>query len=456
MKLTVIGAGGVRMPMFVEGAAASARATGLTELHMTDVDAERLEAMTYLSRRVLARAGLRLKLRATTDARKALRGADFVVTTIRPGNERGRVIDERVAIDCGVIGQETTGPGGAAMAMRSVPAILDYARLIETVAPDAWIFNFTNPAGIVVQALQDAGFTRTIGICDSAENLKKYAAAHRGKTRDDYAGGVFGLNHLSFAASMVEGRRDVFAALMADDVFLDRYYGLFDKRWIRRMGLFPNEYLYYFAHTDHALHAMQTEAKTRGEQVAALNAGFFRAWRKLPRPIDADAALAAHHKVLGTRHESYMDYAWERTGGARPDLGHESEVEGYAGVMLKIMAAITTGKPIDMAVNVANRLPDGKPAIAGLAAHDVVEVSCTIDKRGAVPHAFPAPSPEAMALVQPVKLYERMLVHAIRSRRAADAVAALAAHPLVGSAEVAAKVFAGYRKRHGKALGTWR
>lgn len=456
MKLTVIGAGGLRTRYFAEAASLRAKRIGLDQLCLADIDGQRLEVASYLARQVARRIPGAPKITTTTDIKKAIRGADYVVTTIRVGLEQGRVRDEKVAIAAGAIGQETTGPGGMAMAMRSIPAILGYARMIEKYSPQAWILNFTNPAGLVAQALYDQGYTKTIGICDSAENLKKYAAVRLELTRRDVVTRVFGLNHLSYGQAILAKGRDVTGRLLADDEFLTAFFGLFGKSWIRRLGLFPNEYLYYYAYAKHALAEMKAAKKTRGEQVQELNRRFYRQWAKMSRPLKPQEALDLHQSILDTRTDSYMDYAWDRSGGDRPDLGHESEVEGYAGVALDIIEAIRTGKTRYIAANVQNRLPDGQPAIEGLSANDVVEISCRFAGKKIIPDHFKSLPEQPLKLIQSVKRYENLTCHAIRTRLKSEAVFALSAHPLVKDAGQAEKIVKGYFKAHGKDLSGWK
>ena len=162
MKLTLIGGGGVRSPLFVMSVLRWQDRVHVDELCLYDIDEHKLDLLGALNREVTRRAGNPFRLTTTIDAREALTGADHVVTTIRVGFEQGRALDERIALNHGVLGQETTGPGGFAMALRSIPAILGYAALLKEVSPKAWMYNFTNPAGLVTQALREAGFERTI------------------------------------------------------------------------------------------------------------------------------------------------------------------------------------------------------------------------------------------------------------------------------------------------------
>ena len=159
LKLTLIGGGGVRAPLFVTSALKREDLIHLDTLYLMDNNAEKLQVMGAISQEVARRMGSSVRIVATDDPEEALDGAKYVVTSIRVGNDMGRVLDERIALRHGVLGQETTGPGGFAMAMRSIPEILKYARLMEKGSPGAWMFNFTNPAGLVAQALHEEGFS---------------------------------------------------------------------------------------------------------------------------------------------------------------------------------------------------------------------------------------------------------------------------------------------------------
>src|SRR5919206_1087588 len=216
MKLALIGGGGVRSPLFVASALRRAERVNLEELCLMDVDAEKLAIFGALCQEVARRAESDVRITTTTDPRAALEGAGHVVTTIRAGGEHGRVLDERIALKHGVLGQETTGPGGFAMALRSIPAILQYAELLERVSPGAWMFSFTNPAGLVTQALRDAGFTRTVGICDGANVGHHAVASWLGVDHRRLRAEVFGLNHLSWTRRVLLGGQDLLAPLLRD------------------------------------------------------------------------------------------------------------------------------------------------------------------------------------------------------------------------------------------------
>jgi 6-phospho-beta-glucosidase len=199
VKLALIGGGGVRAPLFVQSALRRAARLDLSEIALMDTGGDQLERIGALCAELGRRAGGAVRITATTSAEAAFDGADFVVTTVRPGGVDGRIADERIALDQNVLGQETTGPGGFAMALRSIPTILGYARLLRRISPQAWLFNFTNPAGLVTQALSDAGIERCVGICDSANGAQAAVARWLGVDEQAVETDVFGLNHLSFS-----------------------------------------------------------------------------------------------------------------------------------------------------------------------------------------------------------------------------------------------------------------
>lgn len=457
MKLALIGGGSVRSPEFVRGALAFAHDLDLREVWLMDIDPARLGAMTPLCEEITRQAGAPFRIHPTTTLDEALRDASIIVTTIRVGFEHGRVLDERIALRRGILGQETTGPGGFAMAMRNVPALINIAQRAEALAPRAWTFNFTNPAGLVAQALLAAGYPRVIGICDSANTAQQDIARWLSRPVDEVKTEVFGLNHLSWArAATVEGR-EVLSRLLADDAFLnDTHLRFFDADLVRRIGMFLNEYLFYYYYRDVAVERIQAEELTRGEEVELLNRDLFPALRALP-PADALRAYDAYNQ---RRSASYMAYAEtdaalreERlhpTEQTRPPHHAQADVGGYAGVALRTGLALTQDRPLRIALNVPNR-----GAIAGFAPDDVVEITCNVDGRGVQPIAI-GEVPEAQyLLMRAVKRYERLAVEAILGRDRVLAVEALAAHPLVGSYALAEQLVADYMDAHREYIGAW-
>ncbi len=452
MKVTVLGGGGVRAPLFVNSVLRRAQMLDITELCLMDMDGDRLGLMGGLCRVMVRQAGDPLRLTLTTSAREALESARYVVTTIRVGKEDGRILDERIALRHGVLGQETTGPGGLAMAMRSIPVILHYAEMIEQICPGAWMFNFTNPAGLVTQALRSRGFDRVVGICDGANTAQRIVAQWLKLPHRELRAEVFGLNHLSWTRHILHDGQDVLAPLLGDPRFLaESPLRAFAPELVQRIGMWLNEYLYYYYHAEQALASIQSDAQTRGEQIKALNEGLLGQLRAMDIERDPEAALQAYYLYEHRRHSTYMPYAYH-TSAIEDDetVSPPSDSDGYAGVALDIVEAFETGEPIYTALNVPN---DG--AIACMRPDDVVEVSCRIDRRGI--HTLPIGEiPEApMLLMQTVKRYERLAVQAIEQRSRALAVDALMAHPLVLSYSRATALVGEYLRAHAPYVGEW-
>jgi 6-phospho-beta-glucosidase len=456
MKLALIGGGGVRSPLFVASALRRAERVGLEELCLMDSDAEKLAIFGALCREVARRGESDVRITTTTDPHAALEGAAHVVTTIRVGTERGRVLDERIALKHGVLGQETTGPGGFAMALRSIPAILQYAELLERVSPGAWLFSFTNPAGLVTQALRDAGFSRTVGICDGANVGHQAVAEWLELDPRRLRAEVFGLNHLSWTRRVLLDGQDVLAPLLHDPAFLSStMMKLFEPALVERIGMWINEYLFYYYYAERAVASIAADEKTRGEEIVELNAKLLDQLRAIGVERDPAAGLRAFYTYQNRRHATYMHYAQPDAptmaeADRTVDYVHTPDGEGYAGVALGIIEALETGEPLYTALNVPN-----EGAIDGMRPGDVVEVSCVVDRDGVRPLPIGA-IPEAQELLmRAVKRYERLTVEAIAKRSRAIAVEALMAHPLVLSYSRAKPLVDEYLAAHRKWVGVW-
>lgn len=460
MKLTLIGGGGVRAPLFVGSALRRAERSGLTEICLQDINERKLELFGRISQELARRMQSPVRITMAADAERALDGARYVVTTVRPGNEDGRIKDERIALAHGVLGQETTGPGGFAMALRSIPVILKYAEILKKVSPDAWLFNFTNPAGLVTQALQNEGYHRTVGICDGANGAQEALAHWHKVQQNDVRCEVYGLNHLSFTRRATIDGKEVLQSLLDDDGFLrSTSQRMFDASLIRSQRNWINEYLYYYYYAEKAVEALKADARTRGEEVKDLNAALITRLSAMDLNTDADAALAAYYAYERRRNATYMHYALTDApsmeeadrlveGLAAAETGEEGE--GYAGVALNLVDALETGKPCYTGLNVRN-----EGAIEGLRDDDVVEVSCVVDGEGIRPLKIGA-MPEAQSqLVHNVKRYERLAVRAIRERSRDLAVQALMAHPLVLSYSRAVPLVDEYLAAHAEFAGEW-
>jgi len=455
MKLALIGGGGVRAVLFTKSLTLKAEQSGITELVLMDTDEEQLGIISQLCRIVIERSGVRLKLETTTDARTALAGADYIVTTIRAGKEQSRSTDEQIALNYDVIGQETTGAAGFSMAIRTIPVLLDYCKLAQEVAPGAWTFNFSNPSGLVTQALRSAGYDRVIGICDTPSHTKLRMAEALGIDPDELDVEFFGLNHLSWMRKAIYRGDDLLVRLKNDPGFTSRIdeFRMFDPQLLNSLPYLPNEYLYYYYHREKALANIKQAGMTRGQMIARNNREMLEALRGLDIPKEPDRALQIYLYYTQKREASYM--AIETNAQGKRELAAEElrlpESLGYAGVMLDFVDSLQTGAQHNIVLSVPNA-----GSIAGFRDDDVVEISCRIEADGAHPAEI-GEVPEAMyLLMRSVKHFERLTVEAVRQRSVELAVEALTVHPLVGSYSLAKQLVRDYLQAYPTLLGGWK
>ncbi|MCD5341594.1 6-phospho-beta-glucosidase [Arthrobacter sp. AK04] len=467
MRLLIAGGGGFRVPLIYR-ALVSGRFAGLvTGLVLHDVDPARLKAVTAVLHSMPAGPGAKVPVHVTTDLPQALAGAGMVFAAIRPGGTAGRVADEKVAQELGLLGQETTGAGGISYALRTIPHMLNLARLMKEHCPDAWLINFTNPAGMVTEALLPVLGGKVLGICDSAGGLVKRAARAAGvplpEGRLDGVG-YYGLNHLGWLYRLESGGRDVLPRLLADPVALASFEEgrLFPQEFLAGLGALPNEYLYYYYRQDAAREAMRAMARTRGETIhsqqeelyprlASAGAGAFRLWEQARR----------------SREEGYLAEA--RNQGEERD---EADLAGggYERVALAAMRALSGAGDTQLILNTRNS-PAPRPdapgstmarpaaaelAIPGLPADAVVEVPCSVTADGALPLPQQAPPEPQLGLLRQVKEVERLTVRAAVEGDRDAALAAFAGHPLVASEELAQALLEGYEREFPALRDLWR
>jgi 6-phospho-beta-glucosidase len=442
LRLTILGGGGFRTPLVYGAVLADCSERRVTDVVLHDTDETRLRAIGHVlaqqaERHTQSSAGLPApKVTVTTDLDAALEGADFVFSAIRVGGLEGRVADERVALDLGLLGQETTGPGGIAFGLRTVPVALEVAERVKRVAPEAWVINFTNPAGIITQAMQTVLGHRVVGICDSPRGLAKRAAGALGLGLDAVEVDYAGLNHLGWLQGLRVDERDVLPELLADPVRLGAIEEghLFGTDWLQGLGAIPNEYLYYYYFTRDAIASIGAGALTRGEFLLGQQTSFYAAVEDSPA-----GAWQEWDRVRRERNATYMQE--NRAEGQSRD---ESDVEGggYEGVALALMGAIARDDPATLILNVAN-----SGTLPGLPVDAVVEVPCRVTGAGPRPLPVTPLIGASLGLVQQVKAVEELAIRAAQEGSDRAAVEAFALHPLVDSVTVARQLLAGYRAR---------
>jgi 6-phospho-beta-glucosidase len=433
MKLTIVGGGGFRVPLVYGALLEKAERLGLAEIVLHDVDAHRLERIGAVLDGLAAERGERLPFRATTDLDDAVEGADHVFCAIRAGRLEGRVVDESVPLGLGVLGQETTGPGGICFALRTIPPMVALAETIAERAPRAWLINFTNPAGMVTEAVQQVLGDRAVGVCDSPSGLCRRVAHALGRPRDELAFDYFGLNHLGWLKGARDRDGDLLPGLLADDERLAGFEEgrLFGAEWLRSLAMIPNEYLYFFYYASDVVDAIRASPAPRGAFLLEQQREFY---------AGNGAALVAWRATRHDRERTYMAEARSAAGD-----GGEHEIEpgaGYETEALAVLEAMVLNTRAVLILNTANR-----SSVPGLDARAVVEVPAVVGRAGPQPLAVGDVPAHAAALVTQMKDVERTTIEAALTGSRALAIRALALHPLVPSVSTARAIFDGYRER---------
>ncbi len=396
LKVSVVGGGSTYTPELVEGLVTFAERLPVDELALFDVDGERLEVVGSFARRILAGAGLSEKVTMTTDRTEALEGSRFVIVQLRVGGQRARLMDETIPLRHGCIGQETTGAGGFAKALRTVPLVIELAEdVARLAAPGAWLIDFTNPVGIVTQALLDADH-RAVGLCNVAIGLQKRLAALLGVDPGEVELEHVGLNHLSWERAVrIQGEDRLPEILERHGEWVAGELHL-PVDLIQELGMIPSYYLRYFYATDQVL-AEQLQGRTRAEEV-----------------------LEIERSLL----ELYRDPELRR----KPDLLEQRGGAFYSEAAIRLISSLYSGSGDVQVVDVRN-----EGALPGFAADAVVEIPAAIGAGGAVPVSLAPLQPEILGLAQHVKAYERLAVEASLSGSRSVALKALMTNPLVGT-----------------------
>ncbi len=374
------------------------------QVTLTDPNAEKLAMIAEAGRRVLVKSGSHTALHATTNLEQALTGANFVILQIRVGGLEARIRDETLPMELGMVGNETTGPGGFVCALRTIPVALQIAREVERLAPNAWLLNLTNPAGIVTEALLKHTGLHTIGFCNIPINTTHELAGLLGVAADQVEIRSFGLNHLSWTRQVfVNGQerlQPLLAATRDRDSVLYRsglVEDLIDPQWLHTLRMIPSWYLRYYYYPDEVL------AEDRGH--ATEGSTDRAAEEQLHRLYQTEGYGESARRILASK------------GGAR-----------YYRPVLQVIRSIVADRGDVIVADVRNQdsLPD-------LPANVCVEVPARFKRTGVEPTCVGGMPPTVRGLVQVVKAYEELAVEAGVTGSHEAALAALAIHPLVGS-----------------------
>ncbi|HIY63127.1 MAG TPA: 6-phospho-beta-glucosidase [Candidatus Mediterraneibacter stercoripullorum] len=397
IKFTVVGAGSSYTPELIEELAIRRDQLPVREVMLYDIDESRLEIMTGFIKRFSAALGFDVKISMTTDLKRALDGAQFVDTQIRVGGNAARVRDEKIPLSMGLVGQETTGPGGMMKAFRTIPVMLNVAKVMKEVSPEGWLINYTNPTGLITEAITRYTDTKIAGFCSGGIFPKMWAKRAMGidysRVQYDYVG----LNHLNFSTNItIDGRpvtEEEFCAIAKQNYEVD-------LELIKLLGALPSPYLQYYYHTGRKVEALRSASQTRGEYVLELEKEIYAAYAD-PTNEKKPAAL-------------------EKRGGG-----------GYSEVAIGFVNAVYNNIDTSMVVNVPN-----KGAVDFLPDDAVVEVGCLVNAHAVAPlHVAKVPV-MARGLIAAVKNYEQLAVEAAVEGDYRKAMLALLAHPLVHDYDV--------------------
>jgi 6-phospho-beta-glucosidase len=398
VKLTVVGGGSTYTPELIDGFARLRDTLPIEELVLVDPAADRLDLVGGLARRIFARQGHPGRIVTTPSLEEGIEGADAVLLQLRVGGQAAREQDETWPLDCGCVGQETTGAGGLAKALRTVPVVLDIAERVRRTNPDAWIIDFTNPVGIVTRALLQAGH-KAVGLCNVAIGFQRKFAGMLGVTPGEIHLDHVGLNHLTWETGVRLGGpegEDVLPGLLSeygDPIAADLHL---PRPLLDRLGVVPSYYLrYYYAH-DEVVRELRTKP-SRAAEVAAMERRLLQMY--------ADPALDEKPELLAQRGGAYYS---------------EAAVDLAAGLLGG------GGSPYQV-VNTCNR-----GTLPFLPPDAVIEVQAAVGHKGATPLAVPAVDPLYAGLMAQVTAYEELALDAALRGGRDRVFRALLAHPLIG------------------------
>jgi 6-phospho-beta-glucosidase len=416
VKIAVIGGGSSYTPELIEGFIERHSELPVKEIYLVDVESgrDKLEIIGSLAKRMIEKAGVNIRIELTLNRAEGIKDADFVITQFRVGGLEARIRDEKIPLQYDVIGQETTGPGGFAKAQRTIPVMMDICKDMERLAPDSWLINFTNPAGIVTEAVLKYTNVKAIGLCNVPMGMISGAAKILGVEMKQVYIDFVGLNHLVWGSRIFLEGIDITDRFISElqkgkSMSMKNIQDLeWDQELLRSLGMFPCPYHRYYYMPDEMLKREKEEAAlsgTRGERVKAAEKELFALY--------SDAALDIKPPQLAQR------------GGAH-----------YSDAACSLISSIYNDKKDIQVVNVRNN-----GTIKELPEDAVIERNCVIDRNGAHPINVGHVPLTIRGLMQIVKAYEELTIEAAVKGEPALALQALLVHPLVPSIDAAKKLW---------------
>jgi 6-phospho-beta-glucosidase len=421
----IIGGAGIRTPLLVRGLAQSG--LPLADVRVFDTDRARLGLIAPLIERV---SGVLVSVADTVG--DCVKGAQYVIASIRPGGIERRAHYEQVALSHGVVGQETVGVGGWAMAMDTIPAMVSHAREVERHAPDAFMVSFTNPVGMVTEGVLKSSGVRMLGICDTPTEFFEEVAHALGVASSECRFDYLGLNHLGWVREVWKSGEPQMARILADDGMIEKIYRtpLFEPDRLRALGALPTDYVYFYERASVALENTRQGGTSRGAALVSMNTAFFEALDK-----GADDPVRLYEAYLAERSGTYFSLEAQGDAARRNAPTKAALLSGYDKMAVAVIQSIhgNLGRLIPLSVR-------NNGNITGLRADDVVEVPCLVDANGAHPLYVGAPPETVRPRLEQVKAYERATVNAALSGSREEAIDALALNPLVGDRGLAARL----------------
>ena len=459
MKLTVLGGGGVRSPFLAKSLTNKAKELGIKKLVFMDNDEEKLKIYGGIAKRVAAAVDKDVIFELTTDAEEAVTDANYIITTLRVGQDEGRYQDEKTAQKYGVLGQETTGAGGFAMSLRSIPVLVEYCKLInKKSAPGVIIFNFTNPSGLVTQALRNEGFDNVYGICDGPSHFTQQLADFIKADREKFDITCYGLNHLSYFRDAKADGKDVMNDILNHPaLFSETEMRLFDRQLLHILhDELPNEYLYFFYYNDKVVDSIKKNGSARGELIKDINKRMLDEIKKTDIN-DIEKIFEIYMRHLMEREKSY--FAIE-SGQVRPEefpvptfeeYVNTPDEGGYSSIALNFIKAVNGKGDISMTLLVPNN-----GSIKELNDEDVIEITCDISKDGVKQRKIDNIPDAQMQIIRTIKMFERLTVEAIKEKNKEKAIKALMIHPLINTYNIAEKITDEFLELYKEYIGEWK
>lgn len=410
ITIAIIGAGSTYTPELMEGILLRKDKFSVKEIRMMDIDPIKLSILHGLCQRMTAKSGLMIPIIKTNNLEEAIRGADFVLAQIRVGGLSARHLDESIPLKYNLLGQETTGVGGFLKALRTIPEILRIARVMEQLAPDAWLINFSNPSGLVAEAVTKHTKVKMIGLCNGPINMVRDVARILEVPHTDIDYDFVGLNHLCWITGVYHHSKEILRSRLSKGLVLQGLKNVpslsLDPILLKAIPAIPISYLNYFYHKEEQLLKQKTSEKTRAQEV-----------------MELEALLLDHYKNPKL---DYKPKELEARGGSL-----------YSEAAVSLIESIVCDTGDVHVIDVPN-----SGALEFLEDDEVVEVKCIVSSRGFQP--LPVrnfSNPYIIGLIQTIKAYEKLTVQSAIEGDYSAGIAALMIHPLIGDFSKAKLVF---------------